>query len=339
MSKLFATLKTAVKDFVDDECMSSGASLAYYTIFAFPPLLVLVFFIAGLFGVSDERIQEVVSRQVGVPIPDQSQSNSKDAPDSAITQQRDSSNDASDTTSAEKGGAIAVAERTKSGAQPTKALGPVSKVIGALILIFSATGLFAQLQTALNKSWEVKPDPAQGGWISFISKRAISFGMVVVIAFLLLVSLVLSTLVDELVNWTVGSSAGRMATIIGIALNNAIVLVLATILFAAMYKLLPDADMRWRDMWVGSFITALLFVIGKELIGWYLQNSQIGSAWGSAAASMVALLAWVYYSSLIVLFGAEITQAWAKTYGHGIQPEEGAVRVVREEQEMRGRTS
>ena len=343
MGKFFHTVTAAVKDFTEDECLVSGASLAYYTIFALPPVLVLVFFIAGLFGVSDQKIQEVVSRQVGVPIPEQSQSSGKQSTNSASDKKNEAK--AGDESSGqtieggakkEPGGAAAIAERTKSGAQPMKALGPLSKVIGVLILIFSATGLFTQLQNALNKAWEVEPDPAKGGWSSFLFKRVLSLGMVVVIAFLLLVSLVLTTLVDEFVRLAVGQSAGPVATTIGIVLNNAIVLILATVLFAAMYKLLPDAEMRWKDMWIGSFITALLFVIGKALIGWYLQSSAIGSAWGSAAASMVALLVWVYYSSLIVLFGAELTQAWAKNYGYGIQPEEGAVRVVEEKKHLRG---
>ncbi|MGE0757545.1 MAG: YihY/virulence factor BrkB family protein [Pirellulaceae bacterium] len=337
MGEFFGTIKAAVQDFIDDECLSSGASLAYYTIFALPPLLVLVFFIAGLFGVSNQKVQEVVSRQVGIPIPEQPKSNGANAELARDEQDNAESGmaDADDQQTTAGGGAAAVAQRTQSGIQPMKALGPVSKVIGVLILIFSATGLFAQLQTALNKAWEVEPDPTRG-WTSFLMKRVLSLGMVIVIAFLLLVSLVLTTLVDEIVSWTVGQSAGPMGTSIGMVLNNGIALVMATLLFAAMYKLLPDANMRWRDLWAGSVITAILFVIGKELIGWYLRQSDIGSAWGGAAASMVAFLVWVYYSSLIVLLGAELTQVWAKNYGHGIQPEEGAVRVVHEKRHIRG---
>jgi membrane protein len=320
MGKFFRALVQGVKDFIDDECMVSGASLAYYTIFSLPPLLVVVFFIAGLFGVSDEKLQDVATRQMGVPIGQQA------AADNVGRESNQNQNE---------GGVTAIAERQAGSAQPMEALGPLSKVVGALILIFSATGLFAQLQSALNKAWEVEPDPKQGGWFNFIFKRILSLGMIVVIEFLLLVSLVLTTLVDELVSLTVGESAGPVATAIGTVLNNVIVLAMATLLFAAMYKLLPDAKMRWLDMWVGAFLTALLFVIGKTLIGMYLQSSQIGSAWGSAAASMVALLVWVYYTSLVVLFGAELTQVWAKTYGQGIEPEPGAVRTVEEKKHLR----
>lgn len=336
MGKFLSTLKTAVADFLDDECMVGGAALAYYTIFALPPLLLMVFFIAGLFGVSNETVQEVVSRQVGVPFPEQSESGEKPPAAPADKPRTDANNDDNGTANSEEGGAIATAVQTRTDAQPIQALGLLSKVIGVLILILSATGLFAQLQSTLNKAWEVEPDPAYSGWMYYVVKRVLSLGMVVVIAFLLLVSLVLTTLVDEFVHWTVGRAASPLATALGFVLNNVIVLVLASVLFAAMYKLLPDARMRWKDIWVGAFITALLFVIGNTLISWYLQNSQVGFAWGSAAASTIALLVWVYYSSLIVLFGAELTQAWAKHYGQGIQPEKGAVRVVEVKKRVHG---
>ena len=120
-------------------------------------------------------------------------------------------------------------------------LGAVSKIVGAVILIFSATGVFAQLQRALNQAWEVEPDPEASGWKNFLAKRGLSLGMIVVIAFLLLVSLVLTTIVDELVRMVMGQEPGTVGTAVGIVLNNVIALVLATLLFAAMYKILPDA--------------------------------------------------------------------------------------------------
>jgi len=325
MKKFFNTLKSAVQDFIEDECMVSGAALAYYTIFSLPPLLVVVFFIAGTFNVSEERINEVVSRQIGVPIPQASGSDEPAGSDGAKT--RESAKD-------DSGSMQAVAQRKSSASTPLKQLGPLSKVIGALILVFSATGVFAQLQHALNRAWEVEPAPDTSGWKNYLAKRGLSLGMIVVIAFLLLVSLVLSMVVDEIVHLVLGQDPGGVGTAIGILVNNLIALSMATLLFAAMYKTLPDADMRWKDMWVGAFITAVLFVVGKTLIGWYLQNSQIGSAWGSAAASIIALLVWVYYTSVIVLLGAELTQAWAKNYGHGIVPEDGAVRVVQRKQRV-----
>lgn len=310
MGKLIGAITKAGKDFSDDDCMSSGAALAYYTIFSLPPLLVLVFFIAGMAGVSQDTINRLVSDQIGVPMPAEGE-------EGAGLQ------------------SVAGREQERSAEGAVSGLGPVSKVIGVLILIFSATGVFAQLQFALNRAWEVEPDPAQGGVMKFITKRLLSVGMIVVIGFLLLISLVLTTMVDEIVAMTQGQAPGAVATGIGIALNMVATFAIATLLFAAIFKILPDANMRWKDVWVGAAITALLFVVGKTLLGWYLQNSNIGSSWGSAAATMIGMLVWVYYSSLILLFGAEMTQVWANQYGSGIEPAKGAVRKVEEKHYVR----
>jgi membrane protein len=179
----------------------------------------------------------------------------------------------------------------------------------------------------LNRAWEVKPDPDQGGVWSFITKRVLSFGMVIVVAFLLLVSFVLTTIIDELTGLLQGSAPSGAMIALGIVLNNAAAFLVAMLLFASMFKVLPDADMAWRDVWVGAASTAVLFVVGKALIGWYVQHSDLASGWGSAAASMIGVLVWVYYSCLILLFGAELTQVWASKYGQGIEPSPGAVRA------------
>lgn len=320
MLKFLGTVKTGTKDFLNDECMVSGAALAYYTVFSLPPLLVLVFFLAGMVGFSDQQISDAVSRQIGIPVPGRTES-------TQASEQPATTDDAS--------GLQNVAERRSSETSSIQALGPVSKIIGIGLLVFSATGVFVQLQRALNRAWEVEPDPEQGGMKNFIVKRALSLGMIATIAFLLLVSLVLTTVVDEIVHAIMGGSAGPAATTVGIIVNNLVALAMATVLFAAMFKILPDAKMRWKDMWVGAFLTGFLFVAGKAAIGWYLQNSQIGSAWGSAASSMIALLVWVYYSSIIVLYGAELTQAWADRHGRGIAPDKHAVRVVQEKRPVR----
>jgi membrane protein len=317
MAGFFGTVKSSVKEFLEDECMVSGAALAYYTIFALPPLLVLVFFIASLFGVSHATMSQVVAKQVGMPVQVQQQAglSAGSTPAESGSQTHDA-------------GLGAVVERQSSEADPVKALGPLSKVIGIGILIFSATGVLAQLQRALNRVWEVEPDPNTGGWKNFIVKRSLSLAIIIVVAFLLLVSLVLTTAMEEIVGLVLGDPAGTVGQVVGLAINTALSLAVTTVLFAAVYQILPDAEIRWRDTWVGAFCTAVLFVVGKELIGWYLRNANIGSAWGSAAGSMLALLAWVYYTSLIVLFGAELTQSWARQHGSGIVPAEGAVRVV-----------
>lgn len=318
----YKALKRAVSDFSEDECMSSGAAIAYYAIFSIPPLLVLIFLVAGWLGVSRQKIDEVVKNQLGLPMEAAGAQSGGGSPQQAQSgSQETGSGSASELTG--------VAERTSTS--QLGGVGTISRIVGALLLVFSATGLFAQLQFALNRAWEVEPDPEQGGIWRFIFKRVLSFGMIVTVAFLLLISLVLTTLIDEITAYLQGSSPGTVALVLGVVLNNLAVFALATLLFAAMYKILPDATMSWKDTWIGAGLTALLFVVGKSLIGWYLQKSDMGASWGSAAASMVGVLVWIYYSSLIVLFGAELTQVWAAEYGSGIEPAPGAVRNKVEE--------
>ncbi len=307
MGKAFQFVKRAAADFTDDDCMSSGAAIAYYTVFSLPPLLVIVILVANWFGVSHAQIDNVIRQQLGVP------------------------------TTVMAGGGEASAEngeksQSSSGPQAaqlaTKTLegeGSVwTKIIGVAVLVFSATGVFAQLQYTLNRVWEVEPDPAQGGIKAFLMKRIFSLGMVVVIVFLLLVSLVVTTVMEHLVGYVTGGAESGLAVALGVVLNIVMTLLGGTLLFAAMYKVLPDVKMSWRDVWIGAAVTAGLFVVGKTGLGWYLKSADVGSGWGNAAASLVALLVWVYYSSLIVLFGAEVTQVWATEYGQGIQPAAGA---------------
>ena len=316
MGKIWTAVKRAMQGFSEDGCMNSGAALAYYTIFSLPPLLVIVFLLAGYAGVPREDVEEVVRQQLGMPV----QEAGLDI-GSQMEQAKFSSGD------------------SEQKAQSTSLLGGglslATKIFGICLLIFSATGVFAQLQYALNRAFGVEPDPEQGGMINFVMKRLVSLGMVVVIAFLLLVSLVLTTLTDEFARFLASYMPETLLLVVGNVLNVVITLLLATLLFASMYKILPDAELCWRDTWVAAGTTAVLFVIGKTGIAFYLQNSQIGQGWESASASMVALLVWVYYSSLIVLLGAELGEAWAVHFGRGVQPEEGAVRKVVEKRHVR----
>ena len=233
MGRLFRSLKKAASEFSEDDCMSSGAAIAYYAIFSLPPLLVLLLMIAGYFGIEPERIQAAVQNQWGV----------------ASAEQRFN-----------RGRRIGPGKRetptNRKNPSPVN-LASLSRIVGGAILLFSATGLFAQLQYALNRAWEVKPDPKQGGIWAFITKRVLSFGMVLVVAFLLLISFVLTTIIDELVALLQGSSPEGPALAVGIVLNNVAAFVVATLLFAAMYKLLPDAKMAWKDAFVGACMTAL----------------------------------------------------------------------------------
>jgi membrane protein len=296
-----AVLLKALRDFGEDDCMSSAAAMAYYAIFSLPPLLVMVVALAGYFGVPPERIQKMVQDQWGVA----------------------ASSDQSGHENAEVEEQGAGDEQAKDAQRGVA--GTAMRVAGVVILVFSATGLFAQLQYTLNRAWEVKPDPKKGGVLAFLAKRILSLGMILVIVFLLLVSMVLTTVIDEIIAYLKGGAPEETAVVLGITLNNVVALIVATLLFAAMFRFLPDAKVAWRDVWFGAIVTGLLFVIGKTLIALYLQHTDLSSNWGSAAASLIGVLVWMYYSSIIVLFGAELTQAWATAHGRGIQPAPGAV--------------
>jgi len=190
-------------------------------------------------------------------------------------------------------------------------------------LLFGATGAFVSLQTALNRAWEVEPDPKSGGIRNFITKRLFSLGMVLGIAFLLLVSLAVTAALSAVG----GALFGGLGKMFGEILNFLLTFAVITLLFGAMFKVLPDAKIGWRDVWVGAIATALLFVIGKTLIGLYIGQSDPGSTFG-AAGSLAVLLVWIYYAAVILLLGAEFTQAWMKMHGRTIEPEAGAVRIV-----------
>jgi membrane protein len=295
MSRFIRIVKKAVHDFSEDDCMSSAAAMAYYAIFSLPPLLVIVVAIAGYFNVPPERIQQMLQDQWGVA----------SAGEAGVANQQDAGSEDS--------------------ADKASALGLASRIIGIAILVFSATGLFAQLQYTLNRAWEVKPDPKQGGIWAFITKRVLSLGMILVIVFLLLTSMLLTTFIDEIISYFSGGASEPVTIVLGITLNNVVAFIVAGLLFAAMFRLLPDAKVAWRDVWFGAVVTSLLFVVGKSLIALYLKNTDLASGWGTAAAAMIGVLVWMYYSSLIVLFGAELTQAWAKEHGRAIEPSAGAI--------------
>jgi membrane protein len=290
---IFAMLKDTAKDFMDDECPRMAAALSYYTVFALPPLLILLLLIAG--AVWDPAdVQNAIQTQMGSLMGSQG--------------------------AQEIGNIINQAERP--GGKGIKA------VLGVGALILGATGAFLQLQGALNRAWEVEPDPSAGGWKNFVFKRLLSLGMILGIAFLLLVSLALSAAVSAL-----GGFAGRLipgaSAAILFLFENVITFVVVAGLFATIFKVLPDAKIAWKDVRVGAAVTALLFTLGKFGLGFYLGRSNPGEAFG-AAGSLALVLVWIYYSSMIVLFGAEFTQQWAVNRGGGIEPDEGARRMVDE---------
>jgi membrane protein len=295
-----ALLKSSGADFIEDDCPTQAAALSYYTIFALPPLLMVLLLILGTF-VDPQDIKGQLEVQMG----------SLMGP--TATEQIRS--------------ILAQLHQPGSG----NALATVLSIGG---LVLGATGAFGQLQAALNRAWEVTPDPKQGGLKGFVIKRLFSFGMILSVAFLLLVSLILSAALSAF-----GGALGNMlpegvSTTLLQIVNLIISFVVITALFAAIFKVLPDAKVGWGDVWVGAAVTALLFVVGKFLIGFYLGRSNPGQAFG-AAGSLAVLFVWVYYSSMILLFGAEFTQAWVERNGGSIAPERGAVRVVEQTQHVR----
>ena len=281
--------KETFAGYSNDEASWKAAALSYYTVFALPPLLVLLLEIAS--AVWDPiQVRRMLTGQFQMMM-------GQDVAGQIQTM-------------------INSAEQRVSGSG-------MRLVLSIAGLVFGATGAFISLQSALNRAWEVAPDPKAGGIKSFVTKRLLSLGMLLGVAFLLLVSLVLTSALSA----ASGVLFGGFAEAIAHALDATTSFAVVTLLFAAIYKVLPDAKVEWRDVWVGGIMTAVLFEIGKYAIGIYIGKSKPGSTFG-AAGSLAALLVWIYYAASIVLLGAEFTQAWAKQHGREIEPEDGAVRVV-----------
>lgn len=278
----WSILLAAGKDFVDDEATTRAAALAFYTALSFAPLLLITLWVTSLVG---QGSQDVMVEQVrGVM---------GNSAGQAVTD---------------------VIEHTER--VPT--LGTVSGVISLVVLVFSASGVFAQLQQTLNRVWDVKAKSGRG-IASFVRTRLLSMAMLGAVAFLLLVSLSVSTVLAFVM-----SHLGPLVALASFSTN----VVVFSVAFALIYKVVPDCDVRLRDALIGGILTAVLFAVGKEAIGLYLARSSVGSAYG-AAGSLLVLLVWVYFSGIVVLFGAELTQAYAVRYGAGIRPNEHAVALHR----------
>ncbi len=297
----WGVLKETFMEFSKDDCSRKAAALSYYTIFSLPPLLVMIIISVGL-ALSPEQVAHWIQGQVGSLI------GSEAARDILTMVQR-------------------AQEKVEGGFS-------LSLILGIAGLLFGATGTFAELQSSLNAVWEVQPDPRQSEVKSFLLKRIFSLGMILVIAFLLLISLIVSSVIAALSDYFGAMLPGGISTAVLWVANTGISLLVITFLFAAMFKVLPDAKVAWRDVGVGAFATALLFVLGKFLITLYIGKSNPGEVFGAAAA-LALLLVWIYYSSMILFLGAEFTQVWAQRYGKGIQPERGAMRVIQEKHEIR----
>lgn len=284
-------LKLTFAEWTNDDAFELSAALAFYTIFSIAPVLLIAVGVASLFLAPDTATNQIVGEM-----------------EQMIGAQ----------------GANAVRQVIESSRGFGKGVWAVS--VGIVALITGATAVFGELQSALNQIWDVKAKPDRGVIMSFIVDRVRSFSIAIGVGFLLLVSLVITALISGLQhymnNWLPGipwvwQTANIVSSFFVIA-----------VLFAMIYKFLPDVVISWRDVWIGAAVTALLFSAGKYLIGIYLGRTATASAFG-AAGSLVVLLFWVYYSALISFFGAEFTQVYARRYGPGIRPKEHAIRVGR----------
>ena len=211
---------------------------------------------------------------------------------------------------------------------PTRSLERVlmATVIGLVTLVFGATGVFVQLQVSLNAIWGVQQKPGRA-IVLFIRDRVLSFSLILVVGFLLLVSLILTAAIAFVGTWFGGMVPGIEALIQ--LLNSLLSFAVTVLLFAMIFKFLPDAKIAWRDVWVGAVVTAALFTLGKFALGLYLGKSGVSSSYG-ASGSLIVLLLWVYYSSLILFFGAELTRVYANRFGARVVPADNAVAVERQ---------
>lgn len=277
LQQAWSLTRNAVAAWIDDFAPSMGAALAYYTIFSLAPMLIIVIAIAGFFFGQDA------------------------AQGAIVLQLRDLMGDT---------GASAVEGLLKSASEPGQ--GIIAATLGILTLMIGATAVFGELQSALNRIWKVPAEKERSGIWTLLRTRMLSFGMVMGLGFMLLISLVLSAVLAALGKWW-GDILGSWSIVLQL-LNLAVSFTVITGLFAMIYKFMPRARIPWRDVWVGSVVTALLFTIGKTLIGLYLGKTNMASGFG-AAGSLVILLVWIYYSAQIFLLGAEFTWVFAQQHG------------------------
>ncbi len=269
-------LKSTAADWNSDDCLRLSAALAYYTIFSLAPLLLIATALAGLF-LGEEAVHGELTNQLRVLLG--------------------------------KDGAEAVNSMVANARKPTT--GVLATIAGVVALLLGASGVFTELKSSLNLIWHSTPKKSAGVW-GFIRDRLLSFAMMASIGFLLLVSMLVNAAIS-MVSTFFGERLGIPPSLLQVSYTLAS-LVLSTLLFALIFKVLPEKKIEWRDVWVGAAVTAVLFSIGRLLIGIYLGSSSLLSVFG-ASASVILILVWTYYSSAIVFFGAEFTEIFARTHG------------------------
>ena len=297
LKALVVLVKDAAGEWLEDKAPRLGAALAYYSVFSIGPLIVLTIGVASLIFGAEAAQGEIVDElkgTVGEPVA------------RSLEQM------------------LAQGHQTGWGAGAT--------IVGIVTLLFGASGVFGQLQDALNTVWKVAPRPGRG-IRGMIRDRFLSLTMVLGTGFLLLVSLMLTAALAALSHSL--SRAMPAVPVLWMVLEQVIAIGVISLLFAMIYRFLPDARIAWRDVGIGAVMTAVLFTLGKFLLGWYLGREGVASAFG-AAGSLVVVLLWVYYSSLILLFGAEVTRVYAEKYGSGLIPTPNALSLTEEEQARQG---
>lgn len=288
---LWGAIKETWNEFSNDDAMSQAAALAFYTGLSLAPLLTVVVWILQHTLGGDAKAQvvrgfsEVLGREAAAPI----------------------------------------AQLLDPASEQAQQSMTIAGLISLALLFFSATGVFAQLQYALNRMWDVMPKPTEG-MLGYIRKRILSLGMLVSLLFLLMVSMAVSAGIQGVLGGG-GGEEGHEEGLFWQVVHALGSLLIFVPLFALMFKYLPDVHVRWSDVWVGAGITAVLFVVGKFGLGYYLGRGGYESSYGAAVGSFVALLVWVYYSAIIVFIGAEATQVYARRQGHEVVPDEHAVRI------------
>lgn len=290
LKNIWSVLRQAGKDFGALNITQKSAALAYYTVFSLAPMLLVIFTVCGFFF-GREAIEGKIYNQIKSFV----------GADAAIQIQQVIKN-------------IAVS--------PGMTL---ASVIGIVVLVFTATGVFAEIQNSINAIWRLKANPSKGGVLKMVLTRLLSFSMIVTLGFILMVSLIINALMDALVD-RLTHIFPSITVYVTYSLNIILTFITTSILFAVIFKVLPDAKVKFRDIRAGAITTALLFMLGRFAIGFYLGHSKVSSSYG-AAGSLVVILLWVYYSAIILYFGAAFTRAYVARNGGHIYPNEYAVFV------------
>jgi membrane protein len=292
--------KNAVTGFGENKGTKLSGSLAFYTVFSMGPLLIVIISLTGLFlgrEAVEGKIYGQLSGFVGADTAGQLQEMIKNA---------------------------SLAGKSK-----------LAAIIGAFTQLVGATSIFAEIQDSINSIWGLKPKPKRG-WLKMLQNRVLSFSVIISLGFLLLVSLVISSVIDGFSD-QLKAHFPDIAIVVFYIINILITFLVTTLIFGVIFKVLPDGDIKWKDVFAGATATAFLFMLGKFGISFYISKSNVGSIYG-AAGSLVILLIWIYYSSLILYFGAELTKAYAVKYGSPIHPNQYAVTTKMVEVETGNKT-